>query len=88
MTDGRISPAAPNRHTAARPAWRCRVCAAPWPCQPAKLQLRREYADDRAALAIYLCLLMHDAIADELRLRAADVDPAAYFVRFIGWTRP
>lgn len=77
-----------DRHIAVRPAWRCRTCAAPWPCQPAKLRLRREYAHDRAALATYLCVLMHDAIADELRLRAAEVDTAAYFARFIGWTRP
>ncbi|SCF20421.1 hypothetical protein GA0070216_106237 [Micromonospora matsumotoense] len=37
-----------GRHVAARPAWRCRACAAPWPCQPAELSLRREYAHDPA----------------------------------------
>ena len=76
------------RHLAARPAWRCRACAAPWPCQPAKLRLRREYAHDHAGLAIYLCVLMHDAIADALGLRSGEIDPADYFARFIGWTRP
>ncbi|WP_245854817.1 hypothetical protein [Micromonospora wenchangensis] len=76
-----------GRHVAARPAWRCRACAAPWPCQPAKLSLRREYAHDRPALAIYLCLLMHDAIADALRVGTGPVDPAAYFTRFLAWTR-
>ncbi|MFY1586197.1 hypothetical protein ACN267_17000 [Micromonospora sp. WMMD734] len=76
-----------GRHVFARPAWRCRACAAPWPCQPAKLGLRREYAHDRPALAIYLCLLMHDAIADALRVGTGPVDPAAYFTRFLAWTR-
>ncbi|MEV6707964.1 hypothetical protein [Micromonospora wenchangensis] len=77
----------PGPHVAARPAWRCRACAAPWPCQPAKLSLRREYAHDRPALAIYLCLLMHDAITDALRVGTGPVDPAAYFTRFLAWTR-
>ncbi|MEU7958032.1 hypothetical protein [Micromonospora humida] len=77
----------PGRHVAARPAWRCRACAAPWPCQPAKLSLRREYARDRPALSVYLCLLMHDAITDALRVATGPVDPAAYFTRFIAWTR-
>ncbi|MEU1756839.1 hypothetical protein ABZ436_29870 [Micromonospora matsumotoense] len=76
-----------GRHVAARPAWRCRACAAPWPCQPARLSLRREYAHDRPALAIYLCLLMHDAITDALRVGTGTVDPAAYFARFLAWTR-
>ncbi|MFI2711734.1 hypothetical protein ACH495_16545 [Micromonospora sp. NPDC018662] len=76
------------RHVATRPAWRCRACAAPWPCPPAKLRLRREYAHDHAGLAVYLCVLMHDAIADALHLDLGPIDPAEYFARFIGWTRP
>ncbi|MEU5939262.1 hypothetical protein ABZ807_08715 [Micromonospora sp. NPDC047548] len=87
MTSASVSPAELDRHVAARPSWRCRACAAAWPCPPAKLRLRQEYAHDRPALAVYLCLLMHDAIADALRVRAGDVDPADYFTRFIGWTR-
>ncbi|WP_374197551.1 hypothetical protein [Micromonospora sp. RL09-050-HVF-A] len=82
-----VRPEGAGRHVAARPAWRCRACAAPWPCQPAKLSLRREYAHDRPALAIYLCLLMHDAITDALRVGTGTVDPAAYFARFLAWTR-
>ncbi|WP_432957386.1 hypothetical protein [Micromonospora haikouensis] len=82
-----VSLAELRRHVAARPTWRCRVCAAPWPCQPAKLCLRAEYARDRVGLAIYLCVLMHDAIADRLRTRPEEMDPADYFARFIGWTR-
>ncbi|WP_436970791.1 hypothetical protein [Micromonospora rifamycinica] len=38
-------------------------------------------------LAIYLCLLMHDAITDALRVGTGTVDPAAYFTRFLAWTR-
>ncbi|MBY8870970.1 hypothetical protein K7640_03820 [Micromonospora sp. PLK6-60] len=77
-----------RRHVAARPTWRCRVCAAPWPCQPAKLALRADYADDRPGLAVYLCTLLHDAVADRLRVRPDEVNPAEFFARFIGWTRP
>ncbi|GHJ13343.1 hypothetical protein [Micromonospora sp. AKA38] len=69
-------------------AWRCRECAAPWPCQPARLRLRREYAHDRPGLAVYLCMLMHDAIADAPRRGPGEVDPAEHFARFVGWTRP
>ncbi|MBM0237889.1 hypothetical protein JNW88_13325 [Micromonospora sp. ATA32] len=76
-----------SRHLTTRPTWRCRACAAHWPCQPAKLRLRAEYAHDRAALAVYLCLLMYDAIADRLRTHPDQVDPAEFFTRFIGWTR-
>ncbi|MEU7573066.1 hypothetical protein [Micromonospora sp. NPDC049240] len=77
-----IGPAAPARHQATRPAWRCRACAAPWPCQPARLRLRREYAHDHPGLAAYLCVLMHDAIADALRRGSGDIDPAEYFAWF------
>nr|WP_091091444.1 hypothetical protein [Micromonospora nigra] len=77
-----------RRHEAARPAWRCRVCAAPWPCQPAKLALRAEYAHDPVGLSIYLCTLLHDAVADELRLHRRPPDPAELFTRFVAWTRP
>ncbi|WP_370517013.1 hypothetical protein [Micromonospora sp. HM134] len=38
-------------------------------------------------MAIHLCLLMHDAITDALRVGTGTVDPAAYFARFLAWTR-
>ncbi|WP_229399354.1 hypothetical protein [Micromonospora okii] len=82
-----VSLAGLRRHTAARPTWRCRVCAAPWPCQPAKLGLRTEYAGNRVALIIYLCVLMDDAISDRLRTHPAEVVPADYYARFVGWAR-
>ncbi|MGN9805973.1 hypothetical protein [Micromonospora sp. L32] len=77
-----------RRHVAARPAWRCRVCAAPWPCPAAKLGLRIEYADDPVALSVHLCGLLHDAAGDWLRLHPRPADPAELFARFVGWTRP
>ncbi|MFI7521542.1 hypothetical protein [Micromonospora globbae] len=77
-----------RRHVAARPAWRCRVCAAPWPCQPAKLALRVEYAHDPVGLSVYLCVLLHEAAGDWLRLRPQPPDPAELFARFVAWTRP
>ncbi|SCG58027.1 hypothetical protein [Micromonospora halophytica] len=81
MTGGFPAPAGGGRHVAARPIWRCRACGAPWPCQPAKLHLRREYAHDPAGLATYLCLLMHDAINDDLQLRPGRLGPAEYYPR-------
>ncbi|SCE64599.1 hypothetical protein [Micromonospora mirobrigensis] len=83
-----VSRAELRRHVAARPVWLCRACGAPWPCQPAKLGLRAEYAGDRVGLAVYLCGLLHEAVADRLRLRPDEVDPAEFFARFVGWTRP
>ncbi|MGN9813032.1 hypothetical protein ACTMSW_27225 [Micromonospora sp. BQ11] len=77
-----------RRHVAVRPVWLCRACAAPWPCQPAKLALRVEYAHDPVGLSVYLCALLHDAAVDWLRLRPAAPDPAELFTRFVGWTRP
>ncbi|MGK5674865.1 hypothetical protein ACSNOB_18730 [Micromonospora sp. URMC 106] len=84
----RVPPAGRRGHVAARPAWRCRVCAAPWPCQPAKLALRVEYAHDPVGLSVYLCVLLHEAAGDWLRLRPRPPDPAELFARFVGWTRP
>ncbi|SCL33708.1 hypothetical protein GA0074692_3639 [Micromonospora pallida] len=82
-----VSLAELRRHVAARPAWRCRVCAAPWPCQPAKLGLRIQYAGNTVALMLYLCALLHDAIEDRLGTSPGDVDPTGLFSRFVGWAR-
>ncbi|SCL32135.1 hypothetical protein GA0074694_6177 [Micromonospora inyonensis] len=76
-----------RRHVAARPTWRCRVCAAPWPCQPAKLGLRTEYADNRIALTLHLSALLYDAIADRIDTGSPDAGRDALFARFVGWTR-
>ncbi|KXK58673.1 hypothetical protein AWW66_28450 [Micromonospora rosaria] len=76
-----------RRHVAARPTWRCRVCAAPWPCAPSRLGLLHEYADDPVGLSVYLCVLLHEAAADLLGLAEPAADPADLFHRFVGWHR-
>lgn len=76
-----------RRHVASRPTWRCRACTAPWPCRPARVGLRIDYADDPVALSIYLGLLMRDAIADRIDTDPENVTPGEFHVRFIGWTR-
>lgn len=76
-----------RRHVPARPVWRCRACAAPWPCQPAKLGLRIAYAGDPDALTGHLRGLLHDAIADRRHTNPGDVDRAALLARFVGWSR-
>ncbi|MFY1650415.1 hypothetical protein ACN27J_05920 [Solwaraspora sp. WMMB762] len=67
-------------HVAARPSWRCRVCRAPWPCQPAKAQLVAAY--DRIGLCLY--------VAERSAAAALDLPgltPAAAYARFLGWAR-
>ncbi len=70
-------------HVPMRPLWLCRVCAAPWPCQPARLLLLLDYRRDRVALSIHMAGCLFDATADLLR---ANPNPADLFDRFIGWT--
>ncbi|GIJ81034.1 hypothetical protein Xph01_54660 [Micromonospora phaseoli] len=68
MTDRR------QEHAPARPAWRCRACGAPWPCQPAKLRLLAEYADNTPSLMVYLVTLREEAagqLADQTSVRQA-----------------
>ncbi|MGN9810528.1 hypothetical protein ACTMSW_14345 [Micromonospora sp. BQ11] len=73
-------------HTALRPIWLCRACAAPWPCGTARLGLSREYATDPVGLHVYLCTLLHDAVADLYRLNPHDgPDPRDLFDRFLAW---
>ncbi|MFI7658874.1 hypothetical protein ACIBTW_08295 [Micromonospora parva] len=83
-------PTTPRRpHLPLRPLWLCRVCAAPWPCPVARLTLRQEYAHDCVGLSVYLCAVLHEAVADLYRLNPHDgPDPAALFTRFVGWARP
>lgn len=62
----------------------CRICAAHWPCQPARLALLIEYEHDRIALAIYLAVAMHEAIHDHARL-GNKPDLTTLHDRFLGW---
>ncbi|MFY1659683.1 hypothetical protein [Micromonospora sp. WMMD1274] len=70
-------------HVPMRPLWLCRACAAPWPCQPARLLLLLDYRRDRVALSIHMASCLFDATADLLR---TNPNPADLFDRFIGWT--
>lgn len=71
-----------------RPLWLCRVCAAPWPCQPARLALTRDYRQDRVGLSVYLAGRLFDATGDLVTLNPNAVPPPAeLFERFPAWTR-
>jgi hypothetical protein len=71
-------------HLPMRPAWRCRVCAAPWPCPAAQLDLSNEFRGHAVALAFYLATSMYEAMDDMYRLGVRP-DPAALRARFLGW---
>ncbi|MFG1799361.1 hypothetical protein ACGFI4_04190 [Micromonospora carbonacea] len=71
-------------HLPMRPAWLCRSCAAPWPCQPARLALTTEFEGHSVALAFYLASSMYEAMDDTLRLGGLP-DTAALHARFLGW---
>ncbi|MEV0809513.1 flavin reductase [Micromonospora sp. NPDC050200] len=75
----------PIPHAPMRPLWRCRNCAAEWPCQPARLALLVEYRDDRTGLLVYLGGLMAEA-TDQL----AQLHPQTRLdltERFLAWAR-
>ncbi len=75
-----------SAHTALRPMWCCRACGQPWPCAPARLVLKAEYADDQIGLSLYLCGLLHEAARDLYRLNPdAGPSPADLFRRFVAW---
>jgi hypothetical protein len=67
-------------HTATRPAFRCRACGAPWPCQPARLSLLLAYRDNRIGLLVYLACQLHRALHD-----LPNSNPAQLSTRFLGW---
>jgi hypothetical protein len=75
-------------HVPIRPLWLCRLCAAPWPCATARLNLEAEYGDDRAGLSVYMATALHEAVEDLHKLNPEpSQDPAELFVRFIAWTQ-
>lgn len=67
-------------HLPARPSWDCERCDRPWPCDPAREELAREY--DRISLAMYAWDRLEEA-AGEL----PPTPPAELFERFLRWTR-
>ncbi|MCX4469686.1 hypothetical protein OOK41_05125 [Micromonospora sp. NBC_01655] len=75
-------------HLPLRPLWLCRVCAAPWPCQPARLLLLLEYRRDRVGLSVYMAALLFEATGDLVRLSPnPEPSPTDLFDRFLAWTR-
>ncbi|WP_405094481.1 flavin reductase [Micromonospora sp. NBC_01412] len=58
----------PRPHLPMRPLWRCRACGAEWPCSPARLRLLREYEGCRVSLALYLVVMLNEAVQDAYRL--------------------
>lgn len=76
-------------HVPMRPRWLCRVCAAAWPCPPARLLLGMEYRRDRVGLSVYMAGCLFDATADLIEISPHAVpSPAELFDRFLAWTVP
>nr|MDT0661065.1 hypothetical protein [Micromonospora sp. DSM 115978] len=76
-------------HLPRRPLWLCRVCAADWPCGPARLNLLREHGDDPVWLRVYLASAMHEALRDLVRLNPDSVPtPDVIWRRFLAWAAP
>ncbi|MEV6691346.1 flavin reductase [Micromonospora sp. NPDC051196] len=73
-----------GEHVPSRPAWRCRACGAPWPCQPAKLRLLAEYAGNMPSLMVYLVALREEA-AEHLAELASATPPKNLHRRFTDW---
>jgi hypothetical protein len=72
-----------TEHLPARPTWDCQVCADPWPCPPAKIDLAEQYARFPAGLAIYMASVMYDAIGDLTTV--GEPTPADLYERFLAW---
>jgi hypothetical protein len=73
-------PAATVRvHAPERPSWDCLACGQPWPCDPAREELKADL--DRVSLAIYMWNQLEVAVRD-----LPPTPPAEIFERFIKWT--
>ncbi|WP_442792058.1 flavin reductase [Micromonospora sp. NBC_01796] len=71
-------------HLPMRPTWRCRVCAADWPCGPARLALLAEFHRNRVALCLYLSAQYVRALED-LAEYAPNAPRENLYNRFIAW---
>ena len=79
--------AAIRPHVPMRPLWLCRVCAAPWPCQPARLMLTMDYRRTGSGCP-YMAGRLFDATGDLITLNPHAVPPRReLFERFLAWTR-
>ncbi|MEV6347238.1 hypothetical protein [Actinoplanes sp. NPDC051851] len=74
-----------DEHLHDRPHWNCRVCGAPWPCDPARERLLREYRAFPSLLRVYLSSQMYDAIED--MPAGSRTAPHDLYERFLAWTR-
>ncbi|SCL29268.1 hypothetical protein GA0070616_3853 [Micromonospora nigra] len=73
-------------HVPLRPLWLCRVCARPWPCGRAKLDLLAEYDGNRIGLFLHLAGCLHAAIDELHRCDPVVTGSAAtMYDRFLGW---
>lgn len=64
------------------PVWDCTGCDQPWPCEPRRDELLREYAGAIQALHIYMAANMVQAAEDMPGLPAG-----ALHERFAAWVR-
>ncbi|WFE31747.1 hypothetical protein [Micromonospora sp. WMMD975] len=56
------------------------------PGAPARAALLREYEGDMVGLAVYLAVLLHDAVGDLYRLNPNEMpEPAVLWDRFLAW---
>ncbi|GAA0481246.1 hypothetical protein Aca07nite_88560 [Actinoplanes capillaceus] len=67
-------------HLAVRPGGACRVCGAPWPCEPQRITLAREYRHARTSLLVYLALHMIEAMEHTPATEAGHL-----YGRYLGW---
>ena len=72
-------PAEVGAHTPYRSSWDCLACERPWPCDPAREELRADH--DRVQLAIYMWNRLEEAVTELPPSPAAEL-----FERFIEWT--
>src|ERR1700752_502297 len=74
-----------------RPVLCCRVCAQPWPCADARLDLTVSFRHQRIALMLYLGTQFVDAISD-LHVYDSALGPPpdvrAIFDRIMCWMPP
>ena len=67
-------------HEAERPSWDCANCGRPWPCDPAREQLKAHLGP--VIVAIHMWGRLDDAVLD---LRG--VPTGELYERFLSWTR-
>ncbi|MEV0396715.1 hypothetical protein [Polymorphospora rubra] len=68
-------------HPPRRPEWTCDADGAPWPCDPARVDLADRYAGRPHTLGKILCAALHLAARD----LEGSTDAAELHERFVGW---